>query len=170
MNLHALNQMDSGQFVSALGGVFEHSPWVAESAYVARPFATVEALHRAMLAAVEKAGNDRQLALIRGHPELAGREAVAGELTTDSTGEQGRLGFTALTRAELATVADINQRYRNKFGFPCIVALARHANRATVIAEMERRIVNDAETERKVALEQIGYITRARLDRMLGTE
>lgn len=170
MNLSALNAMAASRFAAALGEVFEHSPWVAESAYAARPFANIEALHRAMLAAVDEAGSDRQLALIRAHPELAGREAVAGELTSDSTGEQGRLGFTALSRAELTAVADINQRYRSKFGFPCIVALARHANRATVIAEMERRIANDADTERRIALEQIGYITRARLDRLLGTE
>lgn len=170
MNLSALNKMDSAEFVDALGGVFEHSPWVAEAAYRARPFASVEALHGAMVGAVTKAGAESQLALIRAHPELAGREAVAGELTTDSTGEQGRLGFTALTRAELTAVADINQRYRDKFGFPCIVALARHANRATVIAEMERRIAHDVETERRTALEQIAHITRARLDRLLGTE
>ena len=98
-----------------------------------------------------------------------GREAAAGSLTQDSTGEQGRLGFTALTRAELDRVSDINRRYREKFGFPVIVALARHATRDTVIAEMERRIANDADTEIANALEQIGYITRARLGRKFET-
>ena len=112
---------------------------------------------------------DEKLALIKAHPELAGREAVAGDLTQDSTGEQGRLGFTALTRAEFDRVGDINRRYRDKFGFPVIVALARHVSRDTVIAEMERRIANDADTEIANALEQIGHITRARLGRKFET-
>jgi chitin deacetylase len=169
MNLSALNRMDAAQFVSAVGGVFEHSPWVAEAAFARKPFASVETLHRAMLNAVSEAGPDRQLALLRAHPELAGREAKAGELTADSSGEQGRLGFTALSRGELAAVADINRRYQSKFGFPCIVALALHANRDSVIAEMERRIANDVETERKIALEQIGHITRSRLERLVSS-
>ena len=106
---------------------------------------------------------DEKLALIKAHPELAGREATAGTLTDASTGEQGRLGFNALTRAELDRVGDINRRYREKFGFPAIVALARHAGRDTVIAEMERRIANDPDAEIANALEQIGYIVRSRL-------
>ena len=168
MNLSALNQMDADRFVDVLGGIFEHSPWVAQIAYAGRPFATLEALHQAMLDAVERAHPDRQLALIRAHPELAGREASAGDLTADSSGEQGRLGFTALTPAELAGVADINRRYREKFGFPCIVALNRHARRETVIAEMEQRIEHNADTERKIAFEQIAHITRGRLERLIG--
>jgi chitin deacetylase len=119
---------------------------------------------------VQRMSRDEKLALIRAHPELAGREAAAGSLTQDSTGEQGRLGFTALTRAELDRVSDINRRYREKFGFPAIVALARHATRDTVLAEMERRIANDADTEIANALAQIGHITRARLGKKFATK
>jgi len=141
--LDRLNAMPQAEFRAALGEVFEHSPWVAERAWPRRPFASVDALHAAMVAAVRAAGPKEQLALIRAHPELAGREAADGTLTADSTSEQGRLGFTALTRAELERVARANAAYRDKFGFPCIVALRLHATRESVIAEMERRAGND---------------------------
>jgi chitin deacetylase len=119
------------------------------------------------LDAVRTAPAEKQLALIRAHPELAGREAVAGTLTADSTSEQGRLGFTALTRAELDRVARANRAYREKFGFPCIVALRLHGTRDTVIAEMERRVDNDRVAEIAAALEQVGYIARGRLDKLV---
>jgi 2-oxo-4-hydroxy-4-carboxy-5-ureidoimidazoline decarboxylase len=165
--LAGLNAMTQHEFRAALGEVFEHSPWVAERAWARRPFASVEALHAAMLAVVQNAGLDEQLALIRAHPELAGREAAEGTLTADSTSEQGRLGFTALSRAEIERVARANRAYREKFGFPCIVALRVHATRETVMAEMERRARNDRATEIAAALEQIGHITRGRLDKLV---
>jgi OHCU decarboxylase len=166
-SLAALNRLDRADFVRALGEVFEHSPWVAERAWPGRPFASVDALHAAMVAAVRAAGPEAQLALVRAHPELAGREAADGTLTADSTSEQGRLGFTALTRAELERVARANAAYREKFGFPCIVALRLHATRESVIAEMERRAANDRAAELAAALEQIGHITRGRLDKIV---
>jgi OHCU decarboxylase len=165
--LATLNGLDRAGFTRLLGEVFEHSPWVAERAWARRPFGSVDALHAAMLAAVRDARADEQLALIRAHPELAGREAAAGTLTADSTSEQGRLGFTALSRAEIDRVARANRAYREKFGFPCIVALRLHASRETVIAEMERRAGNDRTTEIAAALEQIGHITRGRLDKLV---
>jgi OHCU decarboxylase len=165
--LAALNRLDRAAFVRVLGEVFEHSPWVAERAWASHPFASVDALHAAMAAAVREAGPDAQLALVRAHPELAGREAADGTLTADSTSEQGRLGFTALTRDELERVARANAAYREKFGFPCIVALRLHATRESVIAEMERRAGNDRAAELAAALEQIGHITRGRLDKIV---
>jgi 2-oxo-4-hydroxy-4-carboxy-5-ureidoimidazoline decarboxylase len=165
--LGQLNAMPPHEFRATLGEVFEHSPWVAERAWARRPFASVDALHNAMLDAVRTAPAEKQLALIRAHPELAGREAVAGTLTADSTSEQGRLGFTALTRAELDRVARANRAYREKFGFPCIVALRLHGTRDTVIAEMERRVDNDRVAEIAAALEQVGYIARGRLDKLV---
>jgi len=116
---------------------------------------------------VRAAGPDEQLGLIRAHPELAGREAAAGTLTADSTSEQGRLGFTALSRAEIERVARANRAYRERFGFPCIVALRLHATRESVIAEMERRAGSDRTAEIAAALEQIGHITRGRLDKLV---
>jgi 2-oxo-4-hydroxy-4-carboxy-5-ureidoimidazoline decarboxylase len=167
LGLARLNAMPQAEFRAALGAVFEHSPWVAERAWSRRPFASVDALHAAMVAAVRAAEPEAQLALVHAHPELAGREAADGTLTADSTSEQGRLGFTALTRAELERVARANAAYREKFGFPCIVALRLHATRESVIAEMERRAANDRTAELAAALDQIGHITRGRLDKLV---
>jgi OHCU decarboxylase len=161
---------DKKAFVARFGAVFEHSPWVAERAWERRPFASADELHAAMMQVVSQAKEAERLALVRAHPELAGREAKAGELTADSSGEQGRLGFTALQRDELLQMQEINRAYREKFGFPCIVALRLHATRSSVMAEMRRRVGNNAETELANALEQIGHITRGRLERLAGEQ
>jgi chitin deacetylase len=147
-------------------GVFEHSPWVAERAWRKQPFGSREALHEEMMAVVREASREEQLALIRAHPELAGKEADEGTLTADSSSEQGRLGFTRLTREEFLKMQDLNRRYRGKFGFPCIVALKLHASRETVMREMEGRMKNSLEKEIQSALEQIGHISRGRLEKL----
>ncbi len=147
-------------------GVFEHSPWVAERAWRRGPFGSVDALHAAMMLAVAEASREEQLALIRAHPELAGREAKAGSLTPDSSSEQGRLGFLQLTREEFLKMQDLNRRYGEKFGFPCIVALRLHASRESVMREMQERLGNDRDTELRNALEQIRHITRGRLEKL----
>ena len=147
-------------------GVFEHSPWVAERAWLRGPFGSVDALHAAMMDVVRAASREEQLALVRAHPELAGREAAERTLTHDSSTEQGRLGFTALSKKELLEIAALNRNYREKFGFPCIVALRLHSSRASVIEEMRRRLGNNGETELRNALEQIGHITRGRLEKL----
>jgi len=144
-------------------GVFEHSPWVAERAWRKQPFASLDALHREMMAVVRAASREEQLALIRAHPELAAR----GTLTAASTGEQARLGLNSLSGKEQETMDDLNHRYREKFGFPCIVALRLHAERASVMQEMERRLGNNADMERTNALEQIGHIARGRLENIV---
>lgn len=167
VRLEEANALGGRDFVARFGGVFERSPWVAERAWKKRPFASVDALHEAMMEAVVQAGNDERLALVRAHPELAGAEAKEGALTADSSSEQGRLGFLRLTSEELQEMARLNKRYRERHGFPCIVALRLHATRASVLGEMERRVPNDSSTELKNALEQIGHITRGRLARML---
>jgi len=164
VELAGLNALGEREFVALLGGVFEHSPWVAQQAYAARPFASLEDLHRAMMTSVRAAGRERQLALVRAHPELAGSEAKEGRLTTESSGEQARLGFTCLSREELGRMSELNRQYRERHGFPCIVALRLHATRASVMQEMERRLANDTQTELAAALEQVGHITRGRLE------
>jgi len=161
------NALSPERFAEVFGGVFEHSPWVAERVAPRRPFATMAALHDAMMREVRSATIEEQLALLRAHPELAGREATAGDLTPDSTSEQGRLGFTALAREEFERVADINRRYRERFGFPCIVALRLHETRASVITEMARRAEGVREDEIAAAIEQVGHITRGRLARLV---
>jgi OHCU decarboxylase len=160
--------LDRQAFVARFSAVFEHSPWVAERAWARRPFATLDSLHKGLMSVVADASLEEKLALIRAHPELAGREAKEGALTADSSSEQGRLGFTALARDEFLKMQDLNRAYREKFGFPCIVALRLHASRESVIAEMQRRLGNNAPTELHNALEQIGHITRGRLDRLSG--
>jgi OHCU decarboxylase len=147
-------------------GVFEHSPWVAERAWKQGPFGSAQDLHAAMVQVVKAAGRKEQLALVRAHPELAGSEAAQNKLTPDSASEQGRLGFTALSKKELLEMAELNRRYREKFGFPCIVALRLHSTKESVRAEMRRRLQNDAGTELDAALEQIGHITRGRLEKI----
>ena len=115
--------MDEPAFVRALGGVFEHSPWVARRAFAARPFADVVSLHIAMVDAMGRASDDEKLALLRAHPELAGKAAVRGELTADSTQEQSGAGLAQCTPEEFATITDLNRRYNAKFGFPFILAV-----------------------------------------------
>ena len=161
MALEEVNALGKAEFVARLGGVFEHSPWIAERAWHKRPFRSIDELHRAMLDAA--ASRDEKLELARAHPELAGGEA----LTVASTSEQARLGFNALSRKELEEMNRLNRSYRDKFGFPCIVALRLHADRQSVMAEMKRRLENDAGTELDKALEQIGHITRGRLEKIV---
>ena len=153
-------------FVVALGGVFEHSPWIAERAFARRPFADVAALHEAMVDVVRSATPEEQLALLRAHPELAGREAQAGTLTADSTAEQRSAGLNALTREEMERVARLNRAHQERFGFPFIIAVRRHSKDG-IFAEFERRVGNDAESEREECLEQVYIITRLRLDALV---
>ena len=167
MKLAEFNALPLSAFVAHLGGVFEHSPWVAERAYGKRPFGSIDALHQAMMNIVSQAGRKDQLALIRAHPELAGAEAKEGTLTADSSSEQARLGFTRLTRDELTAMSTLNREYREKHGFPCIVALRLHSTRQGVMAEMQRRVANDTLAEMGTALGQIGHIARGRLEKLV---
>ena len=168
MTLAEANQLALPGYLERLGEVFEHSPWVAERAWGNRPFESIQGLHDAMMQAVRSASVEEQLALVRAHPELAGSEAHEKKLTLDSTSEQGRLGFTALSKKEQLEMAGLNGRYREKFGFPCIVALRLHATKASVIGKMKRRLENDSGTELNNALEQIGHIARGRLAKLFG--
>ena len=166
MNLAAINAADRAGFVAALGSIFEHSPWVAERAYDGRPFANIDALHGAMVAAMRGAQRAEQLALIRAHPELAGRAMVRNELTADSTKEQTGAGLTQCTPAEYARLVDLNTRYTAKFGFPFILAVKGY-DRQGVIAEFARRVERSADEEFDEALAQIARITRFRLDALV---
>ncbi|HEV3009866.1 MAG TPA: 2-oxo-4-hydroxy-4-carboxy-5-ureidoimidazoline decarboxylase [Burkholderiales bacterium] len=161
MALEAVNSLGKQEFVARLGGVFEHSPWIAERAWRKRPFRSLEDLHQAMLDAV--VSRQEKLKLVHAHPELACGES----LTVDSTSEQARLGFNRLSKDELEEMNRLNRSYREKFGFPCIVALRLHGTRESVMAEMARRLRNLPEAELSAAMEQIGHITRGRLEKIL---
>jgi 2-oxo-4-hydroxy-4-carboxy-5-ureidoimidazoline decarboxylase len=166
MGLSELNRSTCAELIGLLGAVYEHSPWVAERACSARPFDSVEALWRAMQAAVQAADDDEQLALIRAHPELAGRLAVAGRLTEHSRSEQRGAGLDACTPQEFARLQELNAAYRERFGFPFIVAV-RGLSRTDVIMRLEQRLANDREQEIATCLREIGRIARFRLEDML---
>ena len=168
--LSEINRLDCKAFVATLGGVFEHAPWVAERAWPSRPFPTVDALHSAMLAQIHAADPAARIALLRGHPELAGREAVAGSMTVESTSEQARLGLVALTPAQHARMQDLNRRYRERHGFPCIIALSLHRDLGSVFAEFEKRLASPGAEEEGVALAQVGHISGARLRRLVAED
>ena len=163
MDLDTVNYLDRPAFVAALGAVFENSPWVAEQAWRARPYASVAALHDAMVNAVRTASSTQQLALLRAHPELAGREARAGAMTQASVSEQSGAGLGSLTSDEFARIDHLNAAYRTKYGHPFIIAVRNHAKHA-IFAAFERRLNNTAEAEREAALSEVFTITRLRLD------
>lgn len=164
ISLDQLSARDRAAFVAAVGDVFEHAPWVAERAYAARPFVTVAALHGAMMQALRSAPRNEQLAFLRGHPELAGKVARAGAMTPDSRAEQGGLGLDRLSPADFARFERANAAYAQKFGFPFIVCVRRHASAESILATFEQRVGNDIETEFAAALTEIGHITRLRLE------
>jgi OHCU decarboxylase len=168
MRLHDINTMDRSAFVAALGGIFEHSSWVAERAYDSKPFADQEALHRAMVAAVRDSPIATQEALIRAHPELAGKAAIRGELTADSTKEQTGAGLDRCSPEEYAELTALNAAYNAKFGFPFVLAVKGY-DRAGILREFARRLTRDRDTERTEALAQIAKITSYRLDALLAT-
>lgn len=166
MTLAQVNALDRAAFVQALGGIYEHSPWVADAAWPLRPFASVDALHAAMDAAVAAAGEAAQLALIRAHPELAGKAAIRGELTDASTREQRGAGLDQCSAEEYARLTALNAAYRERFGFPFIVAVRGHT-RHSIIAAMAQRLQHAHDAERAEALRQIGRIAGFRLADMI---
>ena len=167
ISLSELNGASQETFVRHLGGVFEHSPWVAERAYDRRPFTSREALHAAMVAVVDEAGPEQQLALLRAHPELAGRDAVQGGMTEHSTQEQGGSGLLNCSPQEFARLQELNRAYGEKFAFPFIVAV-RGLDRAGIIAAFERRLGNTRQDEIAEALRQIARITGFRMAGLVG--
>jgi len=166
IKLADLNQLSQDEFVALLGGIFEHSPWVAQSVAGQRPFASIAALHQAMVACIQAAGREAQLTLIRAHPELAGKAAVRGELTAESTSEQAGAGLNLCSPEEFARLTDLNQRYNEKFGFPFILAV-RGYDRAGIIAVFARRLENDVEQEINECLTQIYKIGQLRLNEII---
>lgn len=155
---------DREAFVARYGGVYEHSPWVAEAVW---PPASrdVGSLHAAMKAVVDAADEATKLALIRAHPDLAGRAAESGALTSASREEQTGAGLDRLDEARRARLRTLNQAYKAKFGFPFIIAV-RGLDADAVLAAMERRLDHDRATEFATALAEIHKIARLRLEAM----
>jgi 2-oxo-4-hydroxy-4-carboxy-5-ureidoimidazoline decarboxylase len=149
-------------FLARFGHVAEDSPWVAELAWERGPFAGAAATAEAFAAVVREATADEQIALIRAHPDLAGRAALAGELTADSAREQASAGLDALTPGDLARLTRLNDAYRARFGFPFVIRVAGRSV-AEILDACESRLGNDADDERATAIAQIAEIMRLRI-------
>jgi 2-oxo-4-hydroxy-4-carboxy-5-ureidoimidazoline decarboxylase len=158
--------MSRADFVARFGGVFEHSPWIAEAAYDAGLAEDAEGLHRVFCAVLAEADEARKLALLRAHPSLAGKLALAGGLTAASNAEQASAGLDRCTPDELARFRTLNTAYEAKFGFPFIMAV-RGMPREAVLAAFEHRIDNDRATEFATALAQVERIALLRLKEKL---
>jgi len=166
LTLPDVNRMSTEEFRRALGGVFEHSPWIAERARAARPFVSLEALHAAMVRVVRGAAREEQLALLRAHPDLAGRAAQAGNLSAASLTEQSSAGLDRLTDEEHERFGRLNAGYREKFNFPFIIAVRKH-DKTAILDAFERRLGNTLAEEIEAALAEVFAITRLRLDALV---
>lgn len=155
--------MDRAAFVARLGAIYEHSPWVAERVWPLQPFVSLEELHSAMQGAVLESERGKQLALVRAHPELLGRLAGPDELTAASRHEQAASGLDRCSADELDRLQTLNLAYREKFGFPFVIAV-RGLDTAQIIAHMAARLNNETEQELVACLHEIGRIARFRLE------
>ncbi|MGH6690625.1 MAG: 2-oxo-4-hydroxy-4-carboxy-5-ureidoimidazoline decarboxylase [Gammaproteobacteria bacterium] len=159
--------MSPQAFVGALGTVFEHSPWIAERAWPRRPFQDVVALHAAMVDAVHSATLEERIALLRAHPDLADKAVRAGALTAASIAEQSSAGLDRLSDFEYERFHRLNTAYRERFGFPFIVAVRGH-DKTSILAAFETRLHRNRGEEIDVALAQVADIARFRLEALLG--
>ena len=148
--------------MARFGGVFEESPWIAREAWERRPFGSVDELHAAMVWVVEHSPRSARIELIRAHPDLAGKAAIAGALTPESTREQAAAGLDRLTPAQYERLTDLTAAYRERFGFPFVVC-AREHTADSIIAAAEERIRKQPEEEERTAVSEIAKIARLRL-------
>jgi beta-ureidopropionase / N-carbamoyl-L-amino-acid hydrolase len=174
MTVQQLNAASATDFVALLDGTYEHSPWVAERAAPRRPFASLTHLKLALAEVVREASRDEQLALLRAHPELAGKAMVSKTLTAESTHEQGRAGLADCTPQEFAHIQRLNAAYNAKFGFPFILAVrgprGTGLSRHQIIATFERRLEHPVDYELAECLRNIHRIVELRLADKFGVE
>ena len=159
MTIGEINCLSQSEFIERLGEIFEASPWVAERAWARRPFASLDALHAAMVAEVEHASRDEQLALLRAHPDLGTRTRMSAA----SVGEQSGAGLDRLTPEEHAELTRLNAAYRDRFGFPFLFAV-KGSTRHDILRSLRQRVAGSPEEEFRVALEQVFRIARGRLE------
>ncbi|WP_223066956.1 2-oxo-4-hydroxy-4-carboxy-5-ureidoimidazoline decarboxylase [Paenibacillus caui] len=162
LTIAEINALSKPEFVEVFGSVFEHSPWVAEGAFEAKPFASVRELHEAMLRVVEESPEEKILDFIRVHPNLATRMKVGAY----SAKEQQGAGLGQLSTEEFERFTRLNQSYMEKFGFPFILAVTGKT-KEDIVASMEERLDNSYEAERKQAMKQIARITEIRLNNII---
>jgi len=161
-----LKHRNLGAFVGRYGGIYEHSPWVAEETFeVSREIDDVDELARIFRKCVDLATNERKLELIRAHPDLAGKAALRGELTEESSTEQASAGIDQCSQEEYQQFQELNDSYKQKFGFPFVMAV-RGSNRHEILAAFGRRLENDSKTEFDTAINEIHKIARLRLQEL----
>ena len=159
----------TSDFIARFGGIYEHSPWVAERAVVhLEDDDSLETIAAVMADCVDNASYEQQLELIRAHPDLAGKAQIAGELTADSTSEQASAGLDQCSAEEYARFQALNRQYRDKFGFPFVMAV-RNSSRQQILEAFAARLEHDQDTEFETALSEIHEIARLRLAAMEGT-
>ncbi len=163
LSLSDLNAMPDSEATGLLADIFEHSAWVAEGAMAQRPFTSIGALHEAMAAIVDNADHERKVALLRAHPELAGDAAREKTLTASSNAEQATAGLEALPEDIQGEFDRLNLEYRQRFGFPFIIAVRDHTL-ASILAAFQARLNNDVNAELETALAEVSKIARIRLD------
>ena len=162
ISLPQLNSLSLEGFVRVVGPVFEHSPWIAEVTWPNKPFASVEALHAVLCETVKSAGEEKQLALIRAHPDLVGKLALVGQLTKESMNEQASAGLGKLSPEEIELFQKRNAAYKEKFGFPFVIC-ARLNKKEAILSGFEQRLKNSQAQEIQAALKEIFKIAELRL-------
>ncbi len=166
ISLASLNQLDRDQFIESLGGIFEHSPWVADLVYENRPFDSKAQLHQTMVETVKRSPEFQRMALICNHPELAGKEAAEGTMTDDSQKEQSGAGLNQCSAEELSQLQSLNRSYREKFEFPFVIAVTG-LDKNQIIAAIESRLKNSDRVEFDTNLAEIGKISLIRLNKLI---
>jgi 2-oxo-4-hydroxy-4-carboxy-5-ureidoimidazoline decarboxylase len=162
ITVEEVNRLDEGEFVARFGSLYEHSPWVAKRAWHERPFGDLSEMHGAFLRAVRDALPEHQLALIRAHPDLAGKAAIQGALTPESTQEQASAGLDRLSPEEYEAFTRMNREYRERFGFPLVMA-AREHTKETIFADAAARLKHSRSEEIETSLCEIAKIAYLRL-------
>jgi 2-oxo-4-hydroxy-4-carboxy-5-ureidoimidazoline decarboxylase len=165
-SLKHLNTCTPEVFCAVLADIWEHAPWVTHSVVGQRPFATVEALHTAMVGVVAGQAESVRVAFYAGHPELAGEDARRGTMTDASVAEQGTLSLARLDAVDAERWNTLNRAYRTRFGFPFILCIRRHTRESALLA-FEQRLQHDRATELTTTLDEISAITRLRLERLV---
>jgi OHCU decarboxylase len=162
-SMREVNELGREAFIERFGPLFEHSPWVAADAWSDRPFADEDELFEALRSAMYSAPTERKLALIRAHPDLAGRAAIEGTLSRSSRTEQASAGLDRLTPDEYEAFTRLNGAYRERFGFPFVVCVREHT-KESILRVAAERLEHTRDEEVRVALEEIAKIARLRLE------
>ena len=160
--LDRINELDKECFIARFGSLFEHSPWVAEEAWRSGPFRSIEEMWRAFEDAMYVAPRERQLELIRTHPDLAGKAAIAGEISPESAREQASAGLDRLSPGEFEAFTRMNREYRERFGLPMVVCVREHT-KESILENVQSRLGNSRDEEIRITLAEISKISHYRL-------